>query len=79
MKNRKNKIDDDMPIGRLIEVPNFLPSPDQLVFPEDTVKVTLSLKRSSVEFFKDQAKKHGSQYQKMIRVLLDQYATHYVQ
>jgi hypothetical protein len=75
----KKKIDKDMPIGKLTRVKDFLPPPDQLVFPEDTVKVTLSLKRSSVEFFKDQAKKYGSQYQKMIRSLLDQYATRYVQ
>ena len=79
MKKQKRQVDNDMPIGRLTEVPNFLPPPDQLVFPQDTVKVTLSLKRSSVEFFKGQAKKHGSQYQKMIRVLLDQYATRYAQ
>jgi hypothetical protein len=78
MKNRKQKIDEDMPVGRLTEVPNFLPPPDQLVFPEDTVKVTIALKRSSVEFFKEQAKKQGASYQKMIRALLDQYATRYV-
>jgi hypothetical protein len=75
MKNRKKRIDDDMPIGKLTEVPNFLPPPDQLVFPEQrTVKVTIALKRSSVEFFKEQAKKHKSKYQQMIRELLDQYA-----
>jgi hypothetical protein len=75
----KKKIDYDMPIGKLTEVADFLPPPDQLVFPEDTVKVTIALKRSSVEFFKDQAKKHGAPYQKMIRSLLDQYATRYAQ
>jgi hypothetical protein len=75
----KKKIDYDMPIGKLIPVKDFLPPPDQLVFPEDTVKVTISLDRRSVEFFKDQAKKHGSKYQKMIRALLDQYAARYAQ
>ncbi len=40
---------------------------------DGTVKVTLGLSRRSVEFFKRQAKKHETQYQKMIRRLLDLY------
>jgi len=75
----KKKIDHDMPIGKLTEVEDFLPPPDKLVFPEDTVKVTIALNRRSVEFFKDQAKKHRSKYQKMIRELLDQYAGRFAQ
>ncbi|MBN1836878.1 MAG: hypothetical protein JW820_13570 [Spirochaetales bacterium] len=54
---------------------DFLPPPSELVFKEDTVKVTLGLSRRSVDFFKKQAKKHGTQYQKMIRRLLDLYVT----
>jgi hypothetical protein len=75
----KKRIDYDMPIGKLTRVKDFLPPPDQLVFPQDTVKVTISLNRRSVEFFKDQAKKQGSKYQKMIRALVDQYAGRYAQ
>ncbi|MBU0505439.1 MAG: CopG family transcriptional regulator [bacterium] len=52
---------------------DFLPSPDQLAFKEDQVKVTMFLSKNSVEFFKKQAKKHDTQYQKMIRNLLDFY------
>jgi len=37
---------------------------------DDQVKVTISLSRTSVEFFKKEAKKHHTQYQKMIRTLL---------
>jgi len=33
------------------------------------------LSRRSVDFFKKQAKKHDTQYQKMIRRLLDLYVT----
>jgi predicted DNA binding CopG/RHH family protein len=58
-------------------VKDFLPSPDDLVFKEDTVKVTLNLSKSSIEFFKEIARKHGSQYQKVIRNLLDNYTSHY--
>lgn len=62
-------------LGRLKVVPDFLPSPDELVFrKEDNVKVTLSLSRASIEFFKREAGKHHTRYQKMIRRLLDVYA-----
>jgi predicted DNA binding CopG/RHH family protein len=43
------------------------------VFQDETVKITITLSRSSVEFFKREAKKHHTQYQKMIRRLLDAY------
>lgn len=63
----------DKPIEPLKVVPDFLPSPEELVFKEDTVKVTIALSRESVEFFKQEAEKHHTQYQKMIRRLLDAY------
>jgi hypothetical protein len=63
----------DEPIGRLQIVKDFLPRPEELVFKEDNVKVTLSLSRESVDFFKAEAKRNRTQYQKMIRRLLDIY------
>ena len=70
--------DPDFPSGKLIEVPNFLPPPGELVFPkDDTVKVTIALKRASVDFFRDKAKEHHTQYQKMIREVLDRYVAKY--
>jgi predicted DNA binding CopG/RHH family protein len=63
----------DEPLGQIRVVKDFLPPPSELVFKEDTVKVTLGLSRRSVDFFKKQAKKHDTQYQKMIRRLLDLY------
>lgn len=65
------------PIGEVRVVRDFLPPPDQLVFQEEAIKVTLALSRRSVEFFKAEAARHRTQYQKMIRRLLDQYAEHY--
>ena len=41
------------------------------------IKVTISLSKRSVEFFKEQARKHNTQYQRMIRRLLDAYAMHH--
>ena len=66
-------------IGRVELVKDFLPKPEELVFKEETVKVTLNLSKSSIEFFKGIAQKHGSQYQKVIRNLLDRYTSHYSQ
>ena len=65
------------PIGEVRVVHDFLPPPDQLVFQEEAIKVTLALSRRSVEFFKAEAARHRTQYQKMIRRLLDQYAEYY--
>ena len=74
----KKKINDpNMPIGKMIRIKNFLPPPEKLVFPSETVKVTIVLKRSSVNFFKQKAEKHHTKYQKMIRELLDRYAMQY--
>ncbi len=66
-------------IGKVEIVKDFLPKPEDLIFKEDTMKITLNLSKSSVEFFKGIAEKHGSQYQKVIRKLLDRYASHYSQ
>ncbi|MCI0515023.1 CopG family transcriptional regulator, partial [candidate division KSB1 bacterium] len=40
---------------------------------EETVKVTISLSKTSIDFFKEVARKNRTQYQKMIRRLLDEY------
>jgi len=60
-------------------VEDFLPPPENLVLKEDTIKVTLGLSRRSVDFFKKEAKKHHTRYQKMIRRLLDLYVTRHQQ
>ncbi len=71
---RKEEYSDE-PIGRLRVVKDFLPRPEDLVFKENNVKVTLSLSKESVDFFKEQARQNRTQYQKMIRRLLDLYVT----
>ncbi len=65
----------DEAMGKLKVVNDFLPPPEQLVVKEDNVKVTIALKKSSVEFFKKEAKKHHTSYQKMIRELIDWYTS----
>ncbi len=58
-------------------IPDFLPPPDRLVLKEETVKVTISLSRPSVEFFKKRARAQRTPYQRMIRRVLDLYAERY--
>ena len=67
----------DEPLGRLKVVPDFLPRPEDLVFRDEGIKVTIALSKRSVEFFKAEAQKHNTQYQRMIRRLLDAYAEHH--
>ena len=43
-------------------VEDFLPPPENLVFRDDTVKVTISLTQKSVDFFKESAKKQDVPY-----------------
>ena len=72
---KKTKYTDE-PIGRVKVIPDFLPSPEELALKDEIVKVTIALSKSSVDFFKKEAKKYNTQYQKMIRRLLDEYAAH---
>ncbi len=67
----------DEALGDLEVVGDFLPSPDELAFKDETVKVTISLSKSSVQFFKEKAEEHNTPYQKMIRKLLDSYVEKY--
>jgi len=74
----KNKIKyTEEPMGNLRVIKDFLPPPDKLVLKEDNVKVTISLKKSSISFFKEHAKAQKTSYQKMIREVVDWYASHY--
>jgi len=70
---RKKIIYTNEPIGAYEVVPDFLPPPAELAFREEGVKVTLALSKKSVDFFKLEASKHQTQYQRMIRRLLDAY------
>ncbi len=63
----------DERLGKTEVIPDFLPSPAELAFRDEGVKVTLALSKKSVEFFKTEATKHHTQYQRMIRRLIDAY------
>ena len=67
----------DEPMGETKVVRDFLPPPEKLVLNESNVKITISLSRASVDFFKKEAKKHHTSYQKMIRRVIDVYTEQY--
>ena len=58
---------------------DVLPTPEALAFREEGVKVTIALSKKSVEFFKSEASKHHTQYQRMIRKLIDTYVDTYAE
>lgn len=69
----------DGPRGTLRAVKDFLPPPEQLALKEDSVKITISLNKKSVAFLKKKARERRTSYQKMIRQIVDLYASHYRQ
>ncbi len=72
---KKNIKYTDEPIDNFKIIKDFLPSPEELIFKDKTVKVTISLSKSSVDYFKQVARSYNTQYQKMIRRLLDEYVS----
>jgi hypothetical protein len=66
----------DEPIGKIKLTADFLPSPNQLKLKNENTKITISLSKESIEYFKSAAQKNHMQYQKMIRQLLDEYVAH---
>jgi len=70
---KKRTIYTDEPLGEVRVIDDFLPSPEELAFRDEQVKVTIGLSKTAVDFFKQEARRHHTQYQKMIRRLLDAY------
>ena len=69
--------DKNMPVGKLTQIADYLPPPGELIEVEDNVKITILIKKSSVDFFKKQAHRYHTKYQRMMREVLDRYATHH--
>ena len=64
-------------MGKPKVIKDVLPPPRLLALREDKVKITISLSKSSIEFFKKEARRNRTSYQKMIRKVIDFYASHY--
>ena len=64
-------------IEQSVPVDDFLPSPDEIaemIRKEETVPVTMKLKRKTVEKYKEFADEKGVKYQTFVSSLLDSYA-----
>jgi len=76
-KSMKKKVEyTDEPMGKIVIIKDFLPRPEELVFKEGTddgEEITIEISHRSFKFFKDQAIKQNTQYQKMISNLLEEY------
>lgn len=68
----------DEPIKAKV-IQDILPPPEELAFREEGVKVTLALSKKSVAFFKSEAARNHTQYQRMIRRLIDAYVDLYAE
>ena len=64
----------DEPIQMGAIVNDLLPSDAEFIFRETTKKVTIALTERSIDYFKKIADRHDIPYQKMIRIVLDEYA-----
>lgn len=66
----------DEPIGEVRLVADSVPSPEELALKSRQTNVTVYLSAETLAYFKAAADKHHTQYQKLIRQLLDEYVAH---
>ncbi|ADK81314.1 CopG family transcriptional regulator [Sediminispirochaeta smaragdinae] len=59
------------------EVEDVLPPPELLIPREETKKITITLSKKSIDFFKQISEETNTPYQQMIRKVLDTYTDHY--
>lgn len=72
--NKKIKYTDE-PLGNIEVVRDFLPHPSELAYRDEEQKITLTLSKRSVDFFKSVAAEHHTSYQPIIRRLIDAYVS----
>ena len=59
------------------EIDDFLPPQELLIAKGETKKITISLSKKSIDFFKSVSEENHVPYQQMIRKVLDNYTEHY--
>ena len=75
--NKKYR-DHNMPVGKLTKINDDLPPPSELAKPIQAVRITIQVSKSSVDYFKKNARKYHTKYQSMIREVLDTYVSRHV-
>ncbi len=75
MKNKVVYTDGPESLKRAVVTKDIFPSPEDLLLEDVTVRISINLTKSTVDGFKRFAKKHNTKYQRVIRKLLDEFAT----
>src|SRR3989338_7266847 len=70
---KKSIRDQNMPVGKLKRIQDDLPSPGELARSIQSIRITIVLNKSSVDYFKKQARRYHTKYQRMMREVLDRY------
>ena len=68
-----------MELENSVSVDDFLPSPEKIaksLKKQETVPVTMKLKKDTVDRYKKFAAKKGIKYQSFVSTILDKYAEH---
>ena len=64
----------NIPVGKINRLVRRMPYPIGLVSSDKKVLVTTYLNKSTIDFFKKEADKYHTKYQRMMRAVLDRYA-----
>ena len=72
--SRTNRDLQNIPLGKIDRTVKQVDHPIGLIPPEKKVLVTVYLHKSTISFFKKEAGKYHTKYQRMIRAVLDRYA-----
>jgi len=64
----------NIPVGKIDRAVRRMPYPIGLVSSDQKVLVTTYLNKSTIDFFKKEADKYHTKYQRMMRAVLDRYA-----
>ena len=63
----------NVPLGKMDRVVKGLPPPSGLDLQEKKVLISLYLNQSTIRFFKKEANRHGTKYQRLMRAVLERY------
>ena len=64
-------------LARSVVVEDVFPPPEKLIFKQSKMKMTISLAKNVVDFFKEKAQEHNTKYQTMINAVLENYVRKY--
>ena len=76
-KSPKSRDWQNIPLGRIDRAVKNMPNPIGLLPQEKKILISVYLNESTVRFFKKEANRHHSKYQRMMRAVLERYKEAY--